>query len=124
MAFIYKNDIYVGKSKRKRTGFVDDERGVMLVGWTRNSSGVEYYYFIFQDEIFELTKREIHKDGKTIYEFGSLSKSRESPVFQDNKDAIRALIKEAVLVEQEWQNANLPKPFEFNPDRYVFHFTF
>ena len=124
MAFEYKDDIYVGNSKRKRGGFVDEERGVMLVDHGGNSSGIRNHYFCYQSEIFELNRREIHEDGKTIYEFGSYSKNRSSPVFQQNIKTIRTLIKEAVLAEQEWSNAQLPKPFEFNSDRYIFQFTF
>lgn len=124
MSFVFKDNIYVGKSQRKRGGFVDEERNVTLVGHSRNSSGIQYYYFIFQDEIFELSKREFHENGKTIYEFSVLSRVRSLPIFQENIDDIRVLIKEAVLAEQEWLNAQLPKPFEFSPDRYIFQFTF
>ena len=124
MAFVYKDDIYVGKSKRRRCGFVDDERGAMLVDHGGNSSGIRNHYFCYQSEIYELNRREIHEDGKTIYEFSALSRIRSLPAFQENVESIRILIKEAVLAEQEWSNAQLPKPFEFNSDRYIFQFRF
>lgn len=122
MPFEYKDDIYVGNSKRRRGGFVDEENEVMLVSHTRDSSGVSYKYFIFDNEIFDLTLSTRPENKKTIFQFGALSSSRRNDTFEKNKEKIRNYIKEAVLAEKKWMCRNYPE--KYDADNYIFQFAF